>query len=115
MTEPGSVVSRLEERFETLAQISGPGPGVTRLAYTELERDAHAQFAAWAEAGGARVEHDAAGNTWAVVRDGEPYFLVGSHLDIPAQQRQRRGGILRRGCSGILHAHASDPTTGGPL
>jgi allantoate deiminase len=81
MTEPGAVVARLEERFAALAQLSAEGPGVTRLAYTELERQAHAQFRAWAETAGARVEDDAAGNTWAVIRDGEPYFLVGSHLD----------------------------------
>lgn len=75
-------VERVRERLAELALIGGePGGGVTRLAYTEPEREAHRRFCAWAEAGGASCHVDPAGNSVAVFRDGTPYFLIGSHLD----------------------------------
>ena len=73
---------RIAARLGELARIGGEdGGGVTRLAYTAGERDAHAQFAAWAAEAGARCTVDAAGNSVAVFREGVPYYLVGSHLD----------------------------------
>jgi allantoate deiminase len=74
--------ARVRTRLAELGSIGGePGGGVTRLAYTDHERDAHRRFAEWARADGARIEVDAAGNTIAIYRDGTPYFLLGSHLD----------------------------------
>jgi allantoate deiminase len=79
---PPEMVARVRERLDALAEIGAvERGGVTRLAYTRLERDAHELFAEWAHAAGAGVEVDGAGNTIATYRDGAPYFLVGSHLD----------------------------------
>jgi allantoate deiminase len=72
---------RIAERLGRLAELSAGGEGVTRLAYTALERRAHELMAEWIDDLGGRVETDAAGNTVGVFNDGEPYFLVGSHLD----------------------------------
>ena len=75
-------VERVRSRLASLALIGGePDGGVTRLAYTEAERDAHRRFADWALEGGASCHVDDAGNTVAVFRSGTPYFLIGSHLD----------------------------------
>jgi hydantoinase/carbamoylase family amidase len=69
-------------RLAALGQIGAEAAGgVTRLAYTELERDAHRLFSAWASEAGARCHVDHAGNSVAVFREGSPYFLLGSHLD----------------------------------
>jgi allantoate deiminase len=78
----------IEQRLRELAGISEPGPGVTRPAFGVREREAHALVARWAQEEGARVETDAAGNTVLVYREGDPYLLVGSHLDtVPAGGR----------------------------
>jgi hydantoinase/carbamoylase family amidase len=72
----------LEERFAQLAAIGqGEDDSVSRLAYTQLERDAHAQFATWVQAAGGRSERDLAGNTVGILSEGTPYLLLGSHLD----------------------------------
>ena len=89
MTEPpigeqsaNASAKRVRERLAELATIGGEGGGgVTRLAYTEAEREAHRRFADWATLEGARCHVDPAGNTVAIFRDGAPYFLIGSHLD----------------------------------
>lgn len=79
---PGPTAQRVRERLSELARIGGePGGGVTRLAYTETEREAHRGFCAWASAAGASCHTDAAGNSVAVFQEGTPYFLIGSHLD----------------------------------
>ena len=75
-----------------------PGGGVTRLAYTEGEREAHGLFARWVAAAGASSEVDAAGNSIAVFREGTPYFLIGSHLDTVV-----RGGRYD-GAAGVIGA-----------
>jgi allantoate deiminase len=77
-----TVADRVRERVAELALIGGEeGGGVTRLAYTEIEREAHQRFCDWARGAGARCEVDAAGNSVAVFREGKPYLLIGSHLD----------------------------------
>ncbi len=76
-----TVAERLDTRLAALAEISAGGPGVTRPSFGALERDAHAQVAAWAAQDGARAETDPAGNTVLIYGEGEPYLLVGSHLD----------------------------------
>jgi allantoate deiminase len=79
---PAAVVARVRERLEALAQIGAVEQGgVTRLAYTPLERESHELFARWAQEAGASCEVDRAGNTVATYREGTPYFLLGSHLD----------------------------------
>jgi allantoate deiminase len=93
------LVGRLGERLSAMAEIGAdPEGGISRLAYTELERAAHERFASWAEADGARCETDRAGNTVAIYREGTPYFLVGSHLDTVI-----RGGAYD-GVAGVLGA-----------
>jgi hydantoinase/carbamoylase family amidase len=81
MTADDQMQTRLAERLETIAGISAPGVGVTRPGFGELERDAHRQVSEWAAADGASVSGDSFGNTTLTYREGEPYFLLGSHLD----------------------------------
>jgi hydantoinase/carbamoylase family amidase len=74
----------LRERLEEFAALSVPGPGVTRLAYTPLERRAHGLFARYMRELGLQVWTDAAGNTIAErpgARPGLPALGTGSHLD----------------------------------
>jgi allantoate deiminase len=83
---PSADPDRLGAQLETFAALSEPdsGPGVTRLAYTPLERDAHAVFAGWMADLGARVWTDAAGNTLAELPGSDPAapaIGTGSHLD----------------------------------
>ncbi|MQA02479.1 MAG: hydantoinase/carbamoylase family amidase [Streptosporangiales bacterium] len=78
--DPQAVAALVDQ----LAQLSEAGPGVTRLAYTRLERDAHELFACWMRDLGCAVQVDAAGNTIATRpgrRAGAPAIGTGSHLD----------------------------------
>jgi hydantoinase/carbamoylase family amidase len=73
----------LLDRFATLSE-PGSGPGVTRLAYSPLEREAHAVFSAGLADLGAAVWTDAAGNTLAELPGTDstaPAIGTGSHLD----------------------------------
>jgi allantoate deiminase len=75
---------RIAEAIEVLAQLSEPGRGVSRLAYTPLERRAHDLFAQWMTAAGCKVEVDPAGNTIATrpgTIEGAAALGTGSHLD----------------------------------
>ncbi|MDO8210158.1 Zn-dependent hydrolase [Conexibacter sp. CPCC 206217] len=81
-TSEAELAERIDGRLSRLARIGAQASGgVTRLAYSTLERDAHELFAAWAAEEGWDVEVDAAGNSVAVARPGAPYVLLGSHLD----------------------------------
>lgn len=86
MTTPQADGTRLRDLLDTFAAMSedDSGPGVTRLAYTPLERRAHALFAETMSALGLSVWVDAAGNTLAE-RPGSdatlPAIGTGSHLD----------------------------------
>ena len=75
-------LDRLIARF---AELSEPGPGVTRLAYTPLERQAHRVFSDEMTRLGARVTMDAVGNTIAelppTTGDRTAGIGTGSHLD----------------------------------
>ena len=98
-TPPATLIGNIVDRLETLAAIGGEdGGGVTRLAYSEEERRAHELFAVWASSLGARVESDAAGNTIAVLREGEPYFLR------LAPRHGTRGRALHDGAAGVVGA-----------
>ncbi|WP_029153899.1 Zn-dependent hydrolase [Microbacterium gubbeenense] len=82
--------ARLSADLEAFAAISEPGDGVTRLAYTALERRAHDVFAERMRTLGCVVHTDAAGNTIAdlpATEDNGPQSVVGtgSHLDSVAQ------------------------------
>ena len=77
---------RLQSLLDTFAALSEPesGPGVTRLAYSPLEREAHAVFAARLADLGATVWTDAGGNTLAELPGTDaasPAIGTGSHLD----------------------------------
>jgi allantoate deiminase/N-carbamoyl-L-amino-acid hydrolase len=93
------VAARLSERLQELRAIGADADGgVTRLAYTAEERAAHELLVKWVDARAWEHEADAAGNTIAVVREGTPYFLVGSHLD-----SVRHGGAYD-GAAGVVAA-----------
>lgn len=93
-TDQGALIA---QRLAALMAIGAdPRGGVTRLAYTRHERDAHTLFARWAAEDGKECVVDAAGNSVAVYREGNPYFLVGSHLDTVA----RGGGY--DGAAGVV-------------
>lgn len=75
---------RIRARIERFASLTEPGDGVTRLAFTPLERRAHAVFTAEMVQLGLVVHTDPAGNTIAELpgtRPGAPALGVGSHLD----------------------------------
>lgn len=51
-----AATARIQARLTELGAIGGdPNGGVTRLAYTPLEREAHELFARWARADGGHV------------------------------------------------------------
>ncbi|QWA26297.1 Zn-dependent hydrolase [Streptomyces sp. JCM17656] len=83
---PSADPARIQRRLDTFAALSEPGsgPGVTRLAYTALEREAHRVFAEEMRAHGLTVRVDTAGNTIAErtgTVPGLPALGTGSHLD----------------------------------
>lgn len=101
------VVARLDARLAALADLSEPGPGVTRPAFGPLERDAHALVGSWAAEDGARSETDPAGNTTLVYGEGTPYLLVGSHLDSVPEGGRYDGTIgVLAGMEAAAHAAA---------
>src|SRR5690348_4415671 len=96
---PAPSAWRVRDRLAELAGVGGEdGGGVTRLAYTEREREAHRLFARWAQSAEASCDVDGAGNSIAVFRAGAPYFLIGSHLDTVV-----RGGRYD-GAAGVVGA-----------
>jgi allantoate deiminase len=124
-----TVAERVRERLAELALIGGEaGGGVTRLAYTQAEREAHQLFCGWARAAGASCELDPAGNSVAVFRDGTPYFLIGSHLDtvlhggrydgaagvVAALEVAQAVGELRRGVRAVAFAGEEGARFGRP-
>ncbi|MBB5826329.1 Zn-dependent hydrolase [Micromonospora carbonacea] len=84
-TVPALQPARLEETLRRFAALSEPGAGVSRLAYTRLERQAHDLFAALLADLGIASYTDAAGNTIGeLAPDAEPRpgaIGTGSHLD----------------------------------
>ncbi|MDI5939076.1 MULTISPECIES: Zn-dependent hydrolase [unclassified Micromonospora] len=84
-TVPALQPARLEETLRRFAALSEPGPGVSRLAYTRLERQAHDLFASLLADLGIASYTDAAGNTIGeLAPDAEPRpgaIGTGSHLD----------------------------------
>jgi allantoate deiminase len=85
MEAPLANPARLDSMLERIAAISEPGDGVTRLAFSELERRAHFLVAGWYEELGLRTWVDAIGNTIAEMPGTGPGSLpaigTGSHLD----------------------------------
>lgn len=81
-TTTETLVDELLNRFARLSE-TGHGPGVTRLAYTPLEREAHAVFTEFMTDLGLAVWTDQAGNTIAELagRRPGPAIGTGSHLD----------------------------------
>lgn len=79
----GPIAERISGMIHALARIGGdPDGGVTRLAFSELEREAHRMVAGWLVELGLEVREDAVGNTIAeLAGGGGPAIGVGSHLD----------------------------------
>lgn len=77
--------ARLAEQIRLLAGIGAdPAGGVTRLAWTAQERDAHRLLSSWMEKVGLEVTIDAFGNTFGLrsARNGTlPAVAFGSHVD----------------------------------
>lgn len=88
---PDASAGRIQELLDQFGALSEGGPGVTRLAYTPLERSAHDAFAAFMGGLGLDVWTDPAGNTVAQrpgTSAGAPAIVTGSHLDsVPAGGR----------------------------
>jgi allantoate deiminase len=75
---------RISAAIQRLSEIGGDGrAAVSRLAFTEAERTAHALFAEWLRAAGFSARVDAFGNTIGERPGGSdrPYLALGSHLD----------------------------------
>ncbi|MCU1545302.1 MAG: Zn-dependent hydrolase [Homoserinimonas sp.] len=83
--------NRIKEFIDLMASITEAGPGVTRLAYTALERQAHEVFQARMRELGLAVTVDAAGNSIAELAGTSECSAAvgtGSHLDsVPAGGR----------------------------
>ncbi|MDR0561537.1 MAG: M20 family metallo-hydrolase [Spirochaetaceae bacterium] len=73
----------LETAFSRFYDIgAADSGGVTRLGYSREEDEMHALFALMGEELGLEVLHDQAGNTFlSNTKEGEDYYLIGSHLD----------------------------------
>lgn len=98
-----NAAAMVADLVDQLAQLSESGPGVTRLAYTPLEREAHALYASWMTELGLSVHTDPAGNTIAELPGSHPGLAAvgtGSHLDsVP-------GGGRFDGIAGVVSAVA---------
>lgn len=80
---PDTVGQELMRRLDAIAEISEPGPGVTRRPFTAEHRRAAAMIEDWMTRAGMTVRTDAAG-TIVGRREGPPNartLLVGSHQD----------------------------------
>jgi allantoate deiminase/N-carbamoyl-L-amino-acid hydrolase len=85
-TPAAADAGRLSADIDTFAAITESGSGVTRLAFTPLEREAHRVFASRMRELGLTVHADAAGNTIAELAPTSPDTVrgavgTGSHLD----------------------------------
>jgi allantoate deiminase len=82
--DPTPDPGRISAAIQQLSEIGGDGrAAVSRLAFTEAERTAHALFAEWLRAAGFSARVDAFGNTIGE-RPGasdRPFLTLGSHLD----------------------------------
>jgi len=87
--------ARVVADLGTLAAISDPGPGVTRVAYTARDAEGREWFARRCETLGLRFEIDRYGNCfgWARGCDARPAVLLGSHLD-SVRQAGAYDGVL---------------------
>lgn len=89
-------VRRVFQWLDELDQFSEEGPGITRLAYTETERQAKAWWADQARAAGLDVQFDGMGNGiawwWPEGVSGPP-VLVGSHIDSVPQGGRYDGAL----------------------
>lgn len=99
---------RLTARLEELSCIGRqPDGGITRLALTSEEREAHALLARWARRSGLGVSTDTAGNLFCRL-DGEDAslapVLLGSHLDTVPEGGAFDGAL---GCVAALEAVTS--------
>ena len=78
--DPGRIAAAIQR----LSEIGGDGRAtVSRLAFTDAEREAHDLFAEWLRAAGFSARADAFGNTIGERPGGSdrPFLTLGSHLD----------------------------------
>ena len=83
-------VARIAADLNHFATLTEPGSGITRLAFTDLERLAHDYFGSTMSDLGLSVHTDSVGNTIAEMpgEDDAPALGLGSHLDsVPAGGR----------------------------
>lgn len=78
-------LDRIQSNLQALAAIGAtPDGGATRLAWSELEREAHKLAVQWMEEAGLKVWSDTVGNSFGR-REGSdpslPTIMIGSHLD----------------------------------
>ncbi len=78
-------LTNIRKEIEHFANYSTTSVGVSRIAYSKLERDSHEYFSEYMTRLGLSVWRDSAGNTIAEYRtknaDGTPCLATGSHLD----------------------------------
>lgn len=77
------IATRALINLEELSRISGPGPGVNRLAYSPQDAQARAWFREKCREAGLKFEVDPIGNCfgWGPGAKGNKPLLLGSHLD----------------------------------
>ena len=78
-----SGIAEARRLFDALLEKTGDPPGITRIAYGDGERIAFDLAAEAAQAWGAGIEHDSAGNQFITLAgsDRERSILIGSHMD----------------------------------
>jgi hydantoinase/carbamoylase family amidase len=106
-----AAAARVPGRLEELARIGAdPGGGITRLPFSEAEKQAVGLFTTWALAAGAEVVRDRFGNVYALRGDWEasPGVMVGSHLDTVPQGGAYDGALGVVAAVGVLEAWSGD-------
>ena len=85
-----SGIAEARRLFDSLLEKTGDPPGITRIAYGNGERVAFDLAAEAAQAWGAGIEHDSAGNQFITLAgsDRERSILIGSHMDTVAHGGQ---------------------------
>jgi hydantoinase/carbamoylase family amidase len=90
VVDAAALARRVLDDIEEVAQISAPGPGVSRIAYTREDALSRVWFKDRCERYGLRFEVDAIGNCygWTPSASSRRPLLVGSHLDsVPSAGR----------------------------
>ncbi len=111
---------RIQDNLKALSKIGAtPEGGVTRLAWSEQEREAHRLAIRWMEDAGLEVTTDAVGNSYGRREGGDPNFptiMIGSHLDTVNNGGNLDGTLgMVGGLEVILGLNADGVTTRHPI